>query len=129
MKRNVFGYLIAIGLAAGAMVLIVGMALVTSRTNLSGVTISPSGSVLGRSTNSGPVLFYISNAEPFLVHLGHLEMQVASTNGWQTISEEWSPMLQAKAIGRRSGQWAGPLLAGSHRTCHVQPPLQGPWRV
>jgi hypothetical protein len=126
VRKNVVIYPVAIGLAACAVVLLVVMSLVPSSTNVSGVTISPSGSGLARITHSGPVLFYINNAEPFLVHLGHLEVQVVSTNGWKTVSEEWSSMLSP---GGPTGQWAGALLAGSHRTCHVQPPLQGPWRV
>jgi len=125
--RNRVSYSMAIGLAAGVIVLITGMRLVTSSTSVNGVTISPRGSVLERDANSGTVLFYITNAEPSLVHLGHLELQVTSSNGWKTITEEWSPMLNPS--GASSGQWAGTLLAGSHRTCSVQPPLQGPWRV
>jgi len=129
VRKNILIYPIAIGLAAGAVVLLVVMSRVPSGTNVSGVTISPSGSLLAGGTNSGPVLFSINNAEPFLVHLGHLEVQVASTNGWKTVSEEWSPMLNPMFTGGPTGQWAGALLAGSQRTCRIQPPLQGPWRV
>lgn len=127
MKRNVLSYSVAIGLGACALVLLVVMSLMPSGTNVNGVTISPSDSVLAPSTNSGPVLFVIKNAEPFMVHLGHLEVQVPSSNGWKTISEEWSPMLSPSLPGP-TPQWAGTLLAGSHRACRVQPP-QGPWRV
>ena len=120
--RNRVSYSMAIGLAAGVIVLITGMRLVTSRTSVNGVTISPRGSVLERDANSGTVLFYITNAEPSLVHLGHLELQVTSSNGWKTITEEWSPMLNPS--GASSGQWAGTLAGppdlsqgGARRLC------------
>lgn len=38
-------------------------------------------------------------------------------------------MLSPMFTGGPTPQWAGALLAGSHRTCDVRPPLQGPWRV
>jgi hypothetical protein len=133
VKKHGLIYPVAIALAAGAIVLLVVMSLVPSRTNVNGVTISASGFVVAPGTNSGPVMFYITNAEPSLVHLGHLEVQLASSNRWMTVSEEWSPMLQLKVFGRfvgRKSQWAGGLLGGSHRTCYVQPPmLQARWRV
>jgi hypothetical protein len=125
MKRNVLGYLITIGLTAGAVVLIVGFGLMTSRTKASGVLISPKGSV-PEGVNAGTVLFYVTNGEPRLVHLACLEVQVTSSNGWKTISTEQSAMFNP---GAPSYQWAGGLLAGSYRTFYVQPPVEGRWRV
>ena len=126
MRKLVPICVVALALAVFIAVLIAGVSPATSTQKASGLTIYPASSVLKRSDNSGAVMFYVSNAEPLLVHLARLEVQAAATNGWKTISTETSPILNP---GAPSYQWAGGLLAGSQRTFYVKPPPEGRWRV
>jgi hypothetical protein len=119
-------WVVAIGVAGSVGVLVVGVSLVTPARKASGLTICPDRSVLERNGDPGAVTFYVTNAEPVMVHLACLEVQVTSSNGWKTISTERAAMFNP---GAPSYPWAGGLLAGSYRTVYVQPPLEGRWRV
>jgi hypothetical protein len=126
MSRLSPSSVIAIALAGCLSALIAAVLLFSPTGKAVGLRVYRGSSVLQQAGPSGAVMFYVTNGEPGLVHLARLEVQVASSNGWKTVSTESSGMFNP---GAPSYHWAGGLLAGSCRTFCVQPPLEGRWRV
>jgi thioredoxin-related protein len=123
MTRPSSRLVVAIVSAVCAGVLIAGILLSSRTVKAVGLRIYPASS---QFAPSGTVTFYVTNGEPGLVHLARLEIQVASSNAWETISTETAGILNR---GAPSYQWAGGLLAGSQRPLSVHPPAEGRWRV
>jgi hypothetical protein len=123
MSRLRPGSVIAIALAVCVSALVAALLVFSPTGKAVGLTIYRGSSQVGPS---GTVTFYVTNGEPGLVHLARLEVQVASSNGWKTISTETAGIFNP---GAPSYHWAGGLLAGSRRAFYVQPPSEGRWRV
>src|SRR5260221_5687373 len=115
MRKLAPSFIVAMVLVATLIALLIGVSHLVSTQQGNAVTMSRSRSVIDveRGSNSGAVMFYVTNAEPRLVHLARLEVQASSTNDWRTVSTETAPIF---GPGGPSYRWAGGLLPGSYRT-------------